>query len=239
MIDARRMRHWAAEAGVGLAALAVIAAFALAVLPPLTRPQYERWGATDAEVIEPLPGDDLVSRPDAGSTTAITIEAPAVIVYSLVVQMGHERAGWYGWDWAYRLTGSAGFVDGGSSRRIVPELQGLGVGDRVYVSKGVGYDVIQMDRPTVLLLFGGLTPDGRTVAGDSQEAGGRTSWVWVVRPIDGDTTRLVVRMRSSGASRGALADWAHRNPLDFGRAMLGRRTLVGLRGVAEDLAEQR
>ena len=42
----------------------------------LIRPWHLRWGATDDEVIMPLPGDELVDDPKLNATHAITINAP-------------------------------------------------------------------------------------------------------------------------------------------------------------------
>ncbi len=70
-----------------------------------------RWTATDAERTMPLPGDELVSRPDLATTHAVTISAPPPLVWPWLVQTGQGRAGFYSdspwWDrcvdWYYRL----------------------------------------------------------------------------------------------------------------------------------------
>ena len=38
-----------------------------------TRRWHQHWGATDPEITQPLPGDDLIPTPKLGSTHAITI----------------------------------------------------------------------------------------------------------------------------------------------------------------------
>jgi hypothetical protein len=43
---------------------------------PLLRSWHLTWGADDAEVADPMPGDDLFPRAQYRSTRAITIAAP-------------------------------------------------------------------------------------------------------------------------------------------------------------------
>ena len=84
-------------------------------------------GATAAEVLRPLPSDDLVLAPTFNATRAITIEAPPELVWPWIVQMGLTRAGWYSYD----LLDNLGRP---SARRIIPELQDLEPGDIVPMS---------------------------------------------------------------------------------------------------------
>ena len=223
--------------GIGLLVLIAAVVIGSLVVPPLAAPFTERWGATDAEVAERLPGDNLVPHPRQSSTKAITIDAPAHTVYSLVAQMGYRRAGWAGWDWFYDLTGSSGFVDGHSSRRIVPQLQAVKRGDMIYINKMVGYQVVTADRPRSLVLFGGTGPDGGFI-GPGQPLPSKftsMSWEWEVRPVSADRTRLILRIRSDMAQQGGFVTWLFDQPLEFGGALFGHKTLVGLKGIAETL----
>ena len=56
--------------GLALTGVAATAAYSEAA-----RRRYLTWGATAAEVIARLPGDDLVADPDITSTRAVTIDA--------------------------------------------------------------------------------------------------------------------------------------------------------------------
>ena len=206
-------------------------------LPPILRGAYNRWGATDEEVARALPGDDLVPDATSASTKAITIKAPYQLVHQLVVQMGYQRAGWYGWDWFYKATKSAGFVDGGYSRRIVPELQDLAVGDTVHINAMVGYNVV-VNEPGQLLLFGAMAQDGSAVAADDPSAVSLMSWAWIAESVDEKTTRLILRIRNGGPGFGGFVDWLYANPLDLGGAIMAEKTLFGIRRVAEDLTSR-
>jgi len=206
------------------------------ILPPLLRGWYNRLGATDAEIEAVLPGDDLIAEATSSSTRAITIEAPYDLVHKLIVQMGYQRAGWYGWDWFYKATGSAEFVDGSYSSRVVPELQDLAVGDTVYINKAVGYEVVRIE-PGVLVLFAAMAADGRKLEPNDPSAQSAMSWAWVAEPVDDDTTRLVLRIRNGGSGFGGFVGWLFDNPLDMGGSAFAYKTLAGLKRTAEDLAD--
>ncbi|MDT4944161.1 MAG: hypothetical protein QOH14_894, partial [Pseudonocardiales bacterium] len=62
---------------------------------PLYRKWHLTWGATQAEVNEPLPGDARLPRAQYRSTRAITIDAPPNVVWPWLVQVGCQRAGFY------------------------------------------------------------------------------------------------------------------------------------------------
>jgi len=55
----------------------VIAAGAAAAYIFFARPLHLRWGTTDEESDEPLPGDDLIANASLTATRAITIRASA------------------------------------------------------------------------------------------------------------------------------------------------------------------
>jgi hypothetical protein len=80
------------------------------------RPRRLRWGATDEELRRPYPGADLIPGGTRSATTATTIDAPPSAVWPWLVQMGADRAGWYGWD---RLDN----FGRRSAKRIHPEWQ--------------------------------------------------------------------------------------------------------------------
>ncbi|MGW2159172.1 hypothetical protein [Nonomuraea sp. NPDC001699] len=52
------------------------------------RPWHLRWGATDSEVHEDLPGDDIVPLPQLQATRAVTVDAPPAAVWAWVVRLG-------------------------------------------------------------------------------------------------------------------------------------------------------
>ncbi len=69
------------------------------------RPWLQRWGATEAEVRRPLPGDELVTGANHWSTRAITVNASAAEVWPWLAQMGQGRGGLYSYDGLENLAG--------------------------------------------------------------------------------------------------------------------------------------
>lgn len=150
-------------------------------------PRMLRWGTQDDEAVEPLPGDDLVPHPRVQSTRAITINAPPERVWPWIVQMGIYRAGFYTHDQVERLMFRARYVEGKrSATRIHPELQGLKVGDLVPYGAGAYARVSQLE------------PNRHLVAGEA----------FVLRPLPGGRTRLLVRSRGTGYISAAIENLA-------------------------------
>jgi hypothetical protein len=175
-------------------------------------PWMRNWGSTAAEQQMALPGDDLISHGSGQSTLAITINAPADVVWQWLVQIGQDRAGFYSYSWLANLTGA----DIHNANEIHPEWQHLAVGDGWRtVSKdypwGLGKDavspVLMIDpgRALVLEMFG----------------------AHVIVPIDEHTSRLIVRGESGPAN---LVTIMVADPIVF---TMERRMLLGLKARAE------
>ena len=103
----------------------------------LARPRQLRWGATDQERDDSLPGDELVANADLSATRAITIRASADQVWPWIAQLGQGRGGFYSYDFLENLIG----CDIHSADRIVPEWQHVAVGDEVRLAPEVALDV--------------------------------------------------------------------------------------------------
>ncbi len=158
---------WPGGLSVGLGILLLVAVTYLFVI----KPWHMRWGATDAEVVQWMPGDELI--PGAGQATrAISIACEPADVWPWLVQLGFGRAGWYSYDW----------IDNDfqpSADRIVTEYQRLEVGDKILMMPEVGFVVQSIDQPRSIV---SLLEDGST------------SWCLALYPDNG-TTRLVSRWR--------------------------------------------
>jgi hypothetical protein len=176
-----------ALAGAAAAGATLVSGYMLVV-----RPWHRRWGATDEEVERPLPGDDMVDGANFETTRAIDIEAPPEQVWPWLVQIGQGRAGFYSYDMLEDAMG----LDIHSSNRIVPEYQGLEVGDEIAVApEGGGFTVAAIDPGHYLLL------DARGAGNSEVDAAFRkadmaSSWLFLLEPRDGDQTRLIVRWRA-------------------------------------------
>lgn len=221
--------------GIGLGSLIAILILGLVLVPPATRWFTDGWGATAEERSAVLPGDDLFPATREISTKALTIDASPDTVYALVQQVGQHRGGWYGWDWFYNMTGSSDFVEGHYSKRIVPELQNVKVGDKIHINDMVAYTVTTADRGKAFVLAAGsLTPEQLGPQASRPATWTENTMAFVMRPTADGKTRLILRMRADGTETG-FARWAWNGPLNFGGAVFSRKTIVGLKNVAEAL----
>jgi hypothetical protein len=143
-----------------------------------------RWGATDKESEEQLPGDDLIPNADLAATRAITIRASADQVWPWIAQLGQGRGGFYSYDFLENLIGA----DIHSADRIVPELQNIHVGDEVLLGPEFGYDVAIAEPGRSLVLRGGFPMENIAPPYDA-------TWAFVLRDGPDKTTRLLVRER--------------------------------------------
>lgn len=183
---------------VGELAESVLAAGAIAgvvVLSPLLQPWYRRWGATDQELQEGLPGDGQVPNPRIETTRAVTISAPAERIWPWLVQMGQGRGGLYSYEMLENLIGS----DIHNADRILAEHQRLEVGDKVRIGPE-GYPfftVVDVEPNRALVLAGGPQPP--------EEDAVLWSWAFVLEERGPASTRLIIRNRTDYPS--SLANW--------------------------------
>ena len=177
-----------------------------------TRPWYLRWGATDDEIRQPLPGDSLMHRP--GAHHAVTIAAPAEAVWPWLAQIGQDRGGFYSYTWLENLA-LAGIRN---ADRVHPEWQRLRPGDTVRLASERVYG----DLP--LLRVAAVEP-GRHLVLEGWGA-------FVLLPAGENTTRLLVRShaRKTGPL-GTAFDVLVFEPAHF---VMERKMLLGIRRRAED-----
>jgi hypothetical protein len=176
--------------------LAAILVLALLVYSLAVRPRMKVWGLTQVEIDRSLPGDELVPIPRWGFKQAITINAPADIIWPWITQMGYQRAGWYSLDWVEKAIGAGDFVDGHSSNRIVPELQDLKTGDLIRIAEPLPYTVDFLEPNRLMVLHSCAdTKAGKDVEPTQPLPPDvlNTSWTFYLEPIDGHTTRLTAR----------------------------------------------
>jgi hypothetical protein len=150
----------------------------------LLRPKQLKWGATDDEVVEPLPGDDLVSSADLTATRGVTIHRRAADVWPWIAQLGQGRGGLYSYDVLENLVG----CDMHSANRIVPEWQVVRVGDQVRLHPAVALAVAVVDPGYALVVRGGV-PMGQTPPPYD------FTWAFVLKERTDGATRLLVRER--------------------------------------------
>jgi hypothetical protein len=173
------------------------------------------WGATDAEAVARLPGDELLEDADGVATRAITIDAPASAVWPWLAQMGPApRGGAYTYDWVENLLG----LNIHSVDRVLPEYQHPQVGE------GFGYGSNEMS-------FAIVSPE-RVLS--TRSADGNWVWTFVLEEQDGNT-RLISRNRFRLPQ---LKDKLGMIPMEPGSLVMERKMLRGIKERAERLASK-
>ena len=190
--------------------LLVILVFTVVYLSML-HPWLSRWGATDTEILMPLPGDGVDAGTVAASTRAITIDAPASEVWKWVVQLGQERAGFYSNDWLENLVLS----DIHNADEIRSEWQYHQQGDKIFGAGGAVY---------------GQSSFWITKVYEE----GRLLYLWgsiVVDPIDETSARLIVR--SYGMPLSEPMHTINKLTYDWMHFVMERGMLLGIKARAE------
>jgi hypothetical protein len=179
----------------------------------LYRPWQLNWGATDKEVDERMPGDEIVPRPTFNATRAITIGASPEAIWPWIVQIGFGRAGWYSYDFLDNMGRH-------SAERIVPELQAIEVGDLVPLGPGENAGMrVKEFVPTRSILWW-------------DEKNQLTTWAWALNTMPDGRTRLVTRVRSR-ASRGHPASAIWLLLVELADFPMMRKCLLGIKRRAE------
>lgn len=209
----------------GLAAAAVATAGVVAI----TQRPWLYSGSTRAERRRELPGDEVVANAKLTATRATTIAAPPDHVWPWLLQMGHGRAGWYGYD----LWDNAGVS---SADHIVADLQHLSVGDVIADATGpFGFHVVRIDPERALVFRATIHP----ITGKHADPGGPTpymdfTWAFVLEP-GGGGSRLLVRVRYDHSPSRWVA--AAVDAYELVDALFTRKMLAGIRSRAERPAQ--
>jgi hypothetical protein len=141
----------------------------------LLRPIHLRWGATDAEVAQAMPGDLDGMR----WTRAITVNAPPEKIWPWLVQFGQGRGGWYSYDWLENLLG----FDIHTAGEILPQYQNPALGDAICMARTQCVSVVSVIQPQRWFGWETRGEDGQSV----------WSFTLGLQPIDATHTRLLVR----------------------------------------------
>lgn len=187
----------------------------------LARPRMARWGATDGEAGDVMPGDGEVPAPWFAVTRAVTITAPPEAVWPWIVQLGYHRAGWY----AHDLFDND---DIPSAEAILPEFQHLEIGQ---VIGEEGFAVRELE-PGRHLVLGFHYPKTQWVVKQGVwPKFGHCSMCLQLRPVhDGGRTRLLYRVRVSAPPLGRAVMAVFFEPADF---IQSRKMLTGIKRRAE------
>ena len=165
------------------------------------------WGASEEEIAAGYPGDELIEPPADQTTMAVTIAAPAEVIWSWLVQIGQDRGGMYSYDGLEQAIG----LEIHSAETINPAWQHLEPDDSVrLVPPGWGplpdsyaFRVSMVEPPHTLVLRQGPPQDPWDGV-----------WTFSIREVGPGLCRLVSRTRT------------HRNP-GVAQAVLRAATTLG------------
>jgi hypothetical protein len=185
------------QSGAGVTAIgAAAAAYVL-----LARSRQLRWGASDDEAGGPLPGDELIPHPDLSPTRAIAVRSSAGRVWPWIAQLGQGRGGFYSYDFLENLAG----CDIHSADRIIPEWQGIRVGDEVKLAPQVALEVAALEPRRALVLRGGV-PMGTTPPPYN------FSWAFVLREHTGGARETPADLQRARGQHHGAASTCRRHP---------------------------
>jgi hypothetical protein len=157
-----------------------------------------RAGSTLGERTTPLPGDDLITRPNIVTNHAITIDAPPAAVWPWLTQLGWHLGGYYTPRWVDRLL----FPDNWPSLdHLDPALlRDLTVGDIIPDGKpGTAFFVVaRAEAPHTLVLHSTTHVPPRW-----RRSGAAVDWTWTFRLTarPAGSTRLHLRVRGRTCPR--------------------------------------
>jgi len=186
-------------------ALAAAAAAGVVAYVRVVQPWFRRWGASDAEVADRWPADDLLAPGTRCHTRAITIDAPPAAVWPLLGLLGQDRAGFYSYTLLENLVG-AGMHNADELR---PEWVHREVGETVWLADPDrwgerGRQQLALVEPEAAFVMVSPPDYERIRAGE--HAGGY--WGFRLEPRPDGTTRLLTRTRG-GAVGTPVFDLIH------------------------------
>jgi len=173
------MKFFASSMIKRILATLTLVALVMGVYLIWARPYQLSWGASEQEMIQAMPGDQLDPNPEFFATRAITIAGTPEEIWPWLLQMGYGRAGYYGYDILENLGSPRGIA---SADRIIPEFQQFKVGDEVPISS------------VARMKFFAIEPYRHIIWTGTNQKG---SFLWALYPVDESHTRLVSRIRWS------------------------------------------
>jgi len=189
----------------------------------VVRPWHLRWGATDEELGEALPGDELVPNAELIATHSITIDAPVGDVWPWLVQIGQTRGGFYSYTSLENLVG----CHMRNAIEINPQWQTLNVGDPVWLHPKAPPLPVAIVEPFLALVLGGQAEAGK-------QSG---TWGFYLKEIDSETTRLIIRARWE-RNEGLLNWLGEYFVLEPAHFIMERKMMLGIKQRAESLKRQ-
>lgn len=186
------------------------------VFRPLLRPWYSKWGATEVELTQKLPGDEYALSPRGGYTQAIGIKASANSVWPWLVQVGQDKGGFYSYEILENIVG----CNIHNTDRILIDHQNIKIGDSMKLHPTA------MSMPVAI-----VEPEKALVYGGRQDENTANAWTFFIMKRE-SSTRLISRWAFS-YKPGLLNRVAYNWFLEPIAAVMQRKMLLGIKERAE------
>lgn len=213
-------RGWHAAAlagGVCLVAYVGIAA--------LSYPASRTWGSTREEIAMALPGDNQHRDAALELQHAVTIDAPPEDVWVWLAQLGHDRAGFYSYDWLERAFG----VNIHNVREVRPEWQSIKAGDVVHATQPGYMGGLFGEHPGWTV--NAVTPE-RTLILDQ--------WgTFALEPAADQRTRFIIRSTMSNRQIPVWASALNLFAFQMPHYIMQRRMMLTIKELAEERYAER
>jgi hypothetical protein len=203
------------------------AALTITVVLIVARPWYQSWGSSRQERSSAstfMPLEDVAGAARYRIDRAVTVRAPAQLVWPWIAQLGQDRAGFYSHEWLERAAG----LHVTNADSLVPAWQRRQVGE-----------VLRAAQPGYLGGRLGEPLGWRITRWDPPRSMSLEGWgTFVVSPIDDSTTRVRVHTRAPGVPtlRALPTAWLRFYVVEPAHFVMERAMLLGVKRRAERLA---
>jgi len=161
----------------------------------VTAMPWMNWDNTDEDQQETMPGDGLTFKPNWEYTQAITINAPAERIFPWIDQIGQDRGGYY----SYELLENIAGCNIKNADRIHPEWQYKGDGTEfmIMAPKAPKLPVAKVIQDIALIIHAGNSGEYGIKPKKPAKDFNNMTWVFYLKKLDWNRTRLMVRLRSA------------------------------------------
>ena len=199
----------------------------------VTTMPWMSWDNTPEDIATTLPGDNLSPNPSWQYTHAIDIKAPADRIWPWINQIGADRGGFYSCELLENLAG----CKLKNADRIHEEWQYKGDGTELMIlhPKMPGLKVEKVIPDLALIVHAGNFVNG--VSGTSKTINDKDyvnmTWVFYLKKLDWNRTRLMVRWRASYYPSKENEMWYGPKITGFMNFIMGDRMIRGIKARAE------
>ncbi len=220
-----------------LASFTVIFLVCVAILAYIVlKMPWMEWDNTEEDRTASIPGDNLVKAPVWQYTHAIDINAPAEKIWPWVNQIGQDRGGFY----SYAMLENAVGCKLKNADKINPLWQYKGDGREKMIlhPQMPGLKVEKVIPNIALIVHGGNFVKGDKPVLETSKDYVNMSWIFYLKKVDWNKTRLMVRWRAGYYPSKENEMWYGPRLTGFMNFFMGDRMIRGIKERSERMARQ-